>query len=90
MSKIRHLHEAVTTGRTTFPGEEIGFTARVIPGIDADSLLRQRVEMLLTPHDPPEFATVLGKTFELGPYGYISNRVNSPSHGQRVSPTLES
>ena len=69
LSKIRHLHETVTTGRTTFPGEEIEFIATIKPGIDADSLLRLPVDMLLTPSDPPEFATVLGREFQLGPYG---------------------
>jgi hypothetical protein len=66
---IRLLHEAVTTGRTSISPEEIQITVNITPGVDADTLLQQTGEMLATPPDPPEFATVLGKTFPVGPYG---------------------
>jgi hypothetical protein len=70
---LQLLLEVVRTGKVSIPGGTIALTMTPLPGIDIrEALGRQGMFRIVDQVKPPEFATVFGKTLDLGPYSVTS------------------
>jgi TIR domain len=65
---IQALQEIVRTGQLSIPASEINITMVPMPGKSIEDELRLHSPLLITQSEPPDFATVFGKTFDVGPY----------------------
>jgi hypothetical protein len=55
----------------SIPVDAITLTIVPSPGVDIEQELRQRSTLRINQTDAPDFATVFGKTFDVGPYVMI-------------------
>jgi|ERR1039458_310067 hypothetical protein len=63
---LAHLHKAVSTGNVSVPVDEITLPLSHAQFAAVQPILAQNGLLTLKQIDPPEFATVLGKTFAVG------------------------
>jgi hypothetical protein len=68
---LQFLGELVNTGRVTVPGDNV--TMNLVPshGVDLEETLRGQTLLRVDSDLPPTFATLFGKTLNLGPYQMI-------------------
>lgn len=66
---IQLLQEIVRTGQVSIPADDITLTVVPNPGTSIEDQLRQHPTLCITGQsEAPDFATVFGKTFDVGPY----------------------
>lgn len=65
---LQLLLEAIRTGEVSIPDGRFTLTVAPLPGVDIREVLAQPGMFRLNPTEPPKFATVFSKTFDLGPY----------------------
>lgn len=68
---IQLLQEILRTGQLSIPGEEITLTVEPSPGVNIEDVVQQQSILCIRPNAPPDFATVFGKTFDVGRYSII-------------------
>jgi hypothetical protein len=69
---LQLLVEVVRTGKVSVLGSTLTATLKPLAGIDIHKALAQHTMFRINRAEPPEFATVFGKTFDLGPYSVTS------------------
>ncbi|HEY3298788.1 MAG TPA: toll/interleukin-1 receptor domain-containing protein [Armatimonadota bacterium] len=70
-SHIQLLRELVSTGRVLIPVKKIILNLMPSTGVDLNAALGESALVRVDLDNPPEFATVFGKTLNLGPYSIV-------------------
>jgi hypothetical protein len=65
---IQLLQEIVKTGQVSIQANDITVTLVPHPGVNIEDQLGQHPTLVLTQTEVPDFATVFGKAFDVGPY----------------------
>lgn len=68
---IQLLQEIVRTGHLSIPADEITMTVEPSPGVNIEDVLQQQPILCICPNAPPDFATVFGRTLDVGRYSMI-------------------
>jgi TIR domain len=67
---LQLLQELVRTGQVSIPVDDVTVTVPS-PGVNIEEVLQQHSMLRIDQSEVPKFATVFGKTFDLGPYSII-------------------
>jgi hypothetical protein len=68
---IQLLQEILRTGQLSIPGDEITMTVKPSPGVNIEDVLQQHSILCICPNAAADFATVFGKTLDVGRYSII-------------------
>jgi hypothetical protein len=68
---LQSLAELVNTGRVAVPGDNVTMNLVPFNGVDLEETLRGQTLLRVDSDIPPTFATLFGKTLNLGPYQMI-------------------
>lgn len=69
--RVELLHEIVRTGQVSIPADDITITVLPSPYLNFEDAMREHPMLCVTQAEAPEFATLFGRTFDVGPYSVV-------------------